>query len=302
MLADMKSNMYNIFNQVFGKIEIMKEFVRRYLTDNKDLEQELFSIRRSNEGGNNGGGNAGGFVVDNDLSNKVNNGTDDEDDNDNGNKKKGKKGGRKKVEKNNEYKGKNKNDYNNNKNKKGGKNEKNYNSENVIGLCPKCKTGNLRIILAKTGKYFIGCSNYPHCKNTKNFDENPSNITKTGSVCSVCSLDLFSLEFEEVTETKCLGDCFNSGKSNQYKNNNANYNNESSNGFVRVRQNPNYNNQNNQNENSFKSGRNEVSNYRSNFQRNQSKEPERIMNNFSENTYKLNDASNIDIDVDDYFV
>ncbi len=37
--------------------------------------------------------------------------------------------------------------------------------ENHIGPCDKCKEGNLRIIHLKMGKQFIGCSNYPNCKN-----------------------------------------------------------------------------------------------------------------------------------------
>ena len=48
--------------------------------------------------------------------------------------------------------------------------EKNYKQnkkENTLTKCPKCKKGKLRIIFNKKSKrYFIGCSNYPDCKNT----------------------------------------------------------------------------------------------------------------------------------------
>lgn len=37
--------------------------------------------------------------------------------------------------------------------------------ENTIGSCDKCKEGTLKIIHMKMGKQFIGCSNYPNCRN-----------------------------------------------------------------------------------------------------------------------------------------
>jgi DNA topoisomerase-1 len=37
---------------------------------------------------------------------------------------------------------------------------------NHIGMCPKCKTGNLRILKSKIGKRFIACDRYPECKTT----------------------------------------------------------------------------------------------------------------------------------------
>ncbi len=39
--------------------------------------------------------------------------------------------------------------------------------ENLLGQCPKCKKGNLRILYNKSAKrYFIACSAYPECKTT----------------------------------------------------------------------------------------------------------------------------------------
>ncbi|MCD6229882.1 MAG: DNA topoisomerase I, partial [Candidatus Diapherotrites archaeon] len=38
---------------------------------------------------------------------------------------------------------------------------------NIVGKCPKCNKGDLRLIKSKaTGKRFIGCSNYPECSNS----------------------------------------------------------------------------------------------------------------------------------------
>ena len=45
--------------------------------------------------------------------------------------------------------------------------------ENTLTLCPKCKKGNLRILYSRPYKrYFIGCSNYPNCRNTYSLPPN----------------------------------------------------------------------------------------------------------------------------------
>lgn len=46
----------------------------------------------------------------------------------------------------------------------------------IIGLCPICNKGNIRVILSKNNKYFIGCSNFPNCKNTANFSSQPVKV------------------------------------------------------------------------------------------------------------------------------
>jgi hypothetical protein len=40
----------------------------------------------------------------------------------------------------------------------------------LLGKCPECSEGYLRVIDGKYGK-FIGCSKYPNCKFTKNLDK-----------------------------------------------------------------------------------------------------------------------------------
>lgn len=37
----------------------------------------------------------------------------------------------------------------------------------LFNSCPWCKSGQLRTIYGKYG-YFVGCSNYPNCRYTKN--------------------------------------------------------------------------------------------------------------------------------------
>lgn len=65
--------------------------------------------------------------------------------------------------------------------------------ERHIGTCPKCKTGELRIIYSrKTGKRFIGCSNYPKCRNgypIPLFGQ----ITALGKNCEVCGLPMIQV-------------------------------------------------------------------------------------------------------------
>ena len=58
--------------------------------------------------------------------------------------------------------------------------------ENKLNLCPACKKGNLQILYSKkTGKSFIGCTNYPECKNTYSLPPN-SLIKKANEVCQEC--------------------------------------------------------------------------------------------------------------------
>jgi len=45
--------------------------------------------------------------------------------------------------------------------------------DNTLTECPKCKKGNLRIMYNRNFKrFFIGCSNYPECKNTHSLPPN----------------------------------------------------------------------------------------------------------------------------------
>lgn len=58
---------------------------------------------------------------------------------------------------------------------------------NTLIKCPKCKTGNLRILYSKkVGKYFVACSAYPDCKQTYSLPPN-SLIKKTEKQCPSCS-------------------------------------------------------------------------------------------------------------------
>jgi DNA topoisomerase-1 len=60
--------------------------------------------------------------------------------------------------------------------------------EIVLGTCPVCGSGDLKIIRSgTTKKRFVGCSNYASnkCKATAPLPQKPS-IKTTGKICSIC--------------------------------------------------------------------------------------------------------------------
>ena len=60
--------------------------------------------------------------------------------------------------------------------------------ENMVGDCPTCKTGKLTIIYSrKTGKRFVGCSNYAKtgCKTTFSLPQE-GGVKPTGRACKAC--------------------------------------------------------------------------------------------------------------------
>ena len=60
-------------------------------------------------------------------------------------------------------------------------------AENLIGKCPVCKEGDLRIIKAKsTGKRFIACNKYPDCKTTFSLPQE-GNLKLEKNPCKECN-------------------------------------------------------------------------------------------------------------------
>lgn len=65
--------------------------------------------------------------------------------------------------------------------------------ESRLGNCPNCKTGELRIIKSrKTGKLFVGCSNYPKCKTGYPLPGGAM-IQATGKVCEKCGTPIIQV-------------------------------------------------------------------------------------------------------------
>ncbi len=70
-------------------------------------------------------------------------------------------------------------------------------TQNVVGTCPLCKDGKLRIIRSKlSGKRFVGCSNFGKgCKGSMPLPQKGV-IRKTKKVCSVCKWPIVFVRFK----------------------------------------------------------------------------------------------------------
>jgi DNA topoisomerase-1 len=82
--------------------------------------------------------------------------------------------------------------------------------EEVIGICPICGSGDLKIIRSRrTKKRFVGCSNYAtrKCKATAPLPQTPS-IKTTGKVCPTCQWPILEAVFMR-QEKYCLKFCVN---------------------------------------------------------------------------------------------
>ena len=60
------------------------------------------------------------------------------------------------------------------------------NELSIIGKCPKCKEGDLRILYNRRFKsYFVACNKYPECKTT--FSMPRYALPKPGDICKECN-------------------------------------------------------------------------------------------------------------------
>ena len=65
--------------------------------------------------------------------------------------------------------------------------------ENVVGKCPKCKIGDLRILRAKaSGKRFLACNKYPECKTTFSLPQTGA-VKKIKTVCPQCGYPMVNI-------------------------------------------------------------------------------------------------------------
>ncbi|MEM5766438.1 MAG: DNA topoisomerase I [Candidatus Aenigmatarchaeota archaeon] len=65
--------------------------------------------------------------------------------------------------------------------------------ERRLGNCPNCKTGELRILRSRlSGKFFVGCGNYPKCKTGYPLPHNAS-IQATGKICEKCGTPIIQV-------------------------------------------------------------------------------------------------------------
>lgn len=62
--------------------------------------------------------------------------------------------------------------------------------ENKLNICPVCKKGSLQIMYSKkTKRSFVGCTNYPQCKNLYSLPPN-SLIKKSDKICEHCGFPM----------------------------------------------------------------------------------------------------------------
>jgi DNA topoisomerase-1 len=67
------------------------------------------------------------------------------------------------------------------------------NEERKLGTCPNCKTGELRMIFSKkSGKRFVGCSNYPKCATGFPLPQ-MGLIIPLGKICDKCGLPMIQV-------------------------------------------------------------------------------------------------------------
>ena len=74
---------------------------------------------------------------------------------------------------------------------------------NIISVCDKCKEGNLIIRRGKSGKRFVGCSNYPKCNNSYPLPQK-GNITTTDEVCVECNAPVIKVRNARFEYKMCL--------------------------------------------------------------------------------------------------
>lgn len=73
----------------------------------------------------------------------------------------------------------------------------------IVGKCPKC-SGDLRIIRSRrTGKIFVGCSNYPKCSTSYPLPQKDG-IRTTTRLCKACSLPMVSIPFGRKRVLSCV--------------------------------------------------------------------------------------------------
>jgi DNA topoisomerase-1 len=83
---------------------------------------------------------------------------------------------------------------------------KTLNKQNLIGSCPLCKEGNLMIIKSKkTGKRFIGCTNYNKglCKASSPLPQNGS-IRASDKYCTTCGWPIIYVRNKRIPWRLCV--------------------------------------------------------------------------------------------------
>ena len=79
--------------------------------------------------------------------------------------------------------------------------------DKIVGKCPKCEKGELRIILSRNKKYFLGCTAYPECHNTYPLPQK-GKIYPADNPCKDCGLPMISVQGKRFRFEMCIDpDC-----------------------------------------------------------------------------------------------
>jgi DNA topoisomerase I len=76
-------------------------------------------------------------------------------------------------------------------------------AKDIIGVCDKCKTGNLISRKGGSGKRFVGCSNYPKCNNSYPLPQK-GDITTTTEKCAYCPAPVIKVKNGKFEYKMCL--------------------------------------------------------------------------------------------------
>jgi len=71
--------------------------------------------------------------------------------------------------------------------------KKSISTNNVIGKCNKCESGDLISRKGKSGKRFVGCNSYPACTNSFPLPQKGTIIT-TKELCAVCGVPVIRVK------------------------------------------------------------------------------------------------------------
>jgi len=79
--------------------------------------------------------------------------------------------------------------------------------DKIVGKCPKCKEGELRIIFSRNKKYFLGCTKYPECTNTYPLSQK-GKVNPTDDFCKICNMPMVSVQGKRFRFNMCIDpDC-----------------------------------------------------------------------------------------------
>jgi len=79
--------------------------------------------------------------------------------------------------------------------------------DKIVGKCPKCDEGELRIIFSRNKKYFLGCTNYPKCSNSYPLPQK-GRVYPTDDKCKSCGLPTVLVQGKRFKFEMCIDpDC-----------------------------------------------------------------------------------------------